>query len=64
MEEVGVVTKVEDNIAKVLVEKKGTCDTCTIEGACESSSEGMEIDALNPLNAKATKRWVTSLLPR
>lgn len=51
MEEVGVVIKVKESIATVVVQKKGTCDSCT-EGACESTSEGMKIDALNPLNAK------------
>ena len=52
MEEVGIVTKVEDFNAIVVVEKKGTCDTCSIEGACESTAEGMEIEVLNPINAK------------
>ncbi len=52
MEEVGVVIKVKESIATVVVQKKGTCDTCTIEGACETTKDGMEIDALNPLNAK------------
>ncbi len=51
MEETGVVTKTEGNMAKVAVEKQGGCEGCAVKNACQGSGEGMEIEALNPLHA-------------
>lgn len=53
MEEVGVVTETDGITAKVVVKKKGACEGCTAKGACEQTEEGMEIEALNPVNARA-----------
>ncbi len=52
IEEIGVVVKTEGEFARVSVQKRGTCEGCTARGACESTSEGMEIEALNPVNAR------------
>ena len=52
IEEIGIVVKTEGEIAKVSVKKRGACDGCTAKGACESTSEGMEIEALNPVHAR------------
>jgi len=52
MEEVGVVTEIDGVTATVVVKKKGACDGCSISGTCEPTEHGMEIEALNTLNAK------------
>ncbi len=52
MEEVGVVTETDGITAKVVVQKKGACDACGGKGACKSTDDGMEIDAINTILAK------------
>jgi len=52
MEEVGVVTETNGVTAKVTVKKKGACDGCAVKGTCEPTEKGMEIKALNTVNAK------------
>ena len=52
MEEVGVVTETDGVTAKVIVKKKGACDGCSIKGTCEPTEKGMEIEALNSINAQ------------
>ncbi|UCH81662.1 MAG: SoxR reducing system RseC family protein [Nitrospiraceae bacterium] len=52
IEEIGVVVKTEGDTARVAVQKRGACEGCTARGACESTSEGMEIEALNPVHAR------------
>ncbi len=52
IEETGVVTKTDGVTATVLVEKKSSCENCGAGSACTSSEKGMEIEALNPLQAK------------
>ena len=51
MEEVGVVTETDGITAKVVVQKKGACDGCSGKGACKTTDNGMEIDALNNIGA-------------
>lgn len=52
MEEVGIVTEIDGVTAKVVVQKKGACDGCASMGACKSTDEGMEIEAINTIHAK------------
>ena len=52
MEEVGVVTETDGVTATVVVKKKGACDGCSIKGTCEPTEKGMEIEALNTVNAQ------------
>lgn len=52
IEETGIVTKVEGITARVAVEKKGACDGCTAQGACETKGDSMEIEALNRAHAQ------------
>ncbi len=52
IEETGIVIKTEGETARVAVQKRGACEGCTAKGACESTSDGMEIEALNPVNAR------------
>jgi len=52
IEEIGVVTKVEGNMAKVIVQKRGACDGCKAQGTCQTTPEGMEIEAVNMAQAK------------
>jgi sigma-E factor negative regulatory protein RseC len=56
VEETGIVTKVDGNMARVLVQKKSACDGCSVEGACKATPEGMEIEALNAVHAKVGQR--------
>ncbi|MEW6600078.1 MAG: SoxR reducing system RseC family protein [Nitrospirota bacterium] len=56
LEETGVVTRIDGNMARVLVQKKSACDGCSIEGACKSTPEGMEIEALNAAHAEVGQR--------
>ena len=51
MEEVGVVTETDGITAKVVVQKKGACEGCTT-GTCESTDNGMEIEAVNTIKAQ------------
>ncbi len=52
IDETGVVTKTEGVTAKILVQKKSSCENCGVGDACKSSEKGMEIEALNPVQAK------------
>ena len=63
-DEIGIVTEVEGVTAKVVVQKRGTCDGCAAEGTCESTEAGMEIEALNPVNAKAGQTVRVSVKPQ
>ena len=53
IEETGTVIKVEGITARVKVQKRGSCEGCAATGACDPSEGGMEIEALNPVHAKA-----------
>lgn len=53
IEDTGVVTKAEGLTATVLVQKRGACEGCTATGTCKVTQDGMEIEALNPVQAKA-----------
>jgi len=52
IEETGVVIKTEGMTAIVRVHKRGTCEGCAARGVCEPSEDGMEIEALNPVQAR------------
>jgi len=64
LEETGIVTKIDGNMAKVLVQKKSACDGCSVQGACHSTSEGMEIEALNAAHASEGQRVKILMTPR
>ncbi len=49
--ETGTVTKVDGIMALVAVQKKSSCEGCTAGGACKTTAEGAEIEALNPVHA-------------
>jgi len=51
MEEVGVIMSINGLTAKVTVPKKSACEGCTA-GTCKPGEQSMEIEALNPINAK------------
>ena len=51
-EETGTVTEVYGNTAKVLIQKKSSCEGCGVQGACQPATEGMEVEALNPVRAR------------
>lgn len=51
IEEIGTVTSVEGIMAKVAIQKKSSCDGCTAGGACKTTPDGIEIEALNHIHA-------------
>ncbi len=53
IEETGVVTGTEGITARVKVKKRGACDGCAATGTCKTTDDGMEIKALNPVQARA-----------
>jgi sigma-E factor negative regulatory protein RseC len=61
IEEQGVVIKTDGTIARILVQKRGACEGCAATGVCETSDEGMEIDALNSVNAKVGQKVKVSI---
>jgi sigma-E factor negative regulatory protein RseC len=63
IEETGTVIKTEGILAKVIVQKKATCEGCAARGVCETTEGGMEIEALNPVNAKAGQTVKISMKP-
>jgi sigma-E factor negative regulatory protein RseC len=61
IEETGTVTKVDGIMARVTVHKRGACEGCAAQGSCESTPEGMEIEALNPVRAKEGQTVIVSM---
>lgn len=64
IEETGIVTKVDGVMAKVAVQKRGTCEGCAVRGVCETTEGGMEIEALNPVNAEVGQLVKVSMKPQ
>jgi sigma-E factor negative regulatory protein RseC len=64
IEETGVVIETEGITARVKVQKRGACEGCAATGACETSEEGMEIKALNPVQACAGQTVRISIKPQ
>ncbi len=63
IEETGTITEVQGIMAKVIVQKKSSCDGCTAGGACQHTPEGAVIEALNPVNAKVGQVVKLTLKP-
>ena len=51
-------------MAKVLVQTKSACDGCNAGGACTSTQEGMEIEALNSVHAEVGQKVKVLMAPR
>ena len=64
IEETGVVTGTEGTIARVKVQKRGACDGCAATGVCETSDDGMEIKALNHVQARVGHTVRVSVKPQ
>lgn len=64
IEETGVVTKTEGIMARVLVQKRGSCESCAATGVCETAEGGMEIEALNPVHAEVGQKVKVSIRPQ
>jgi sigma-E factor negative regulatory protein RseC len=64
IEETGIVKEVHNTTAKVIVQKRGTCDGCAASGVCETSGDGIEIEALNQANARAGQTVKVSIKPQ
>jgi sigma-E factor negative regulatory protein RseC len=64
IDETGIVTSINDTYAKIKVQKRGACEGCAASGVCEPSEDGMEIEALNPVGAKAGQKVMVSLKPQ
>lgn len=63
IEETGVVIKAEGITARVAVQKRGTCEGCAAQGVCETTEGGMEIEVLNPINARVGQVVKISMKP-
>ncbi len=61
--ETGTVTEVDGIMAKVAVQKKNSCEGCTAGGACKTTAEGAEIEALNPVHAEVGQTVRISIAP-
>ena len=64
MEEIGVIKQVKGIMAFVIVQKRGACEGCSASGVCNPSESGMEIEALNPVNAKEGQTVKVSIKPQ
>lgn len=64
IEERGVVIKTEGIMATVKVQKRGSCEGCIARGVCEPSEDAMEIEALNPIEAKIGQTVEVSIIPQ
>lgn len=64
VEETGIVSKVKDGMATVLVQRKSSCEGCTMAGSCEFTPEGMEIEALNPVHAREGQKVQVLMAPQ
>lgn len=64
IEETGVVTKTDGIVANVIVQRRSACDGCKVRGACEPSDKGMEIEALNLVQAKEGQKVKVSIKPQ
>ena len=64
IEETGVVTQVSDTTARIIVQKRGICEGCAASGVCETSEKGMEIEALNPIQAKVGQTVKVAIKPQ
>ena len=64
IEEIGIVTKADGIVANVIVQRRSACDGCKVQGACKPSDEGMEIEALNPVQAKEGQKVKISIKPQ
>jgi sigma-E factor negative regulatory protein RseC len=61
IEETGIVVQADGVMAKVSVQKRGACEGCTVRGVCETSDDGMEIEALNPVHAQTGQKVKVSI---
>jgi positive regulator of sigma E activity len=50
VEEVGFVKSIDGNLATVVIEKKNSCEGCTLK-ICKPDAQHMEIQALNSVHA-------------
>jgi sigma-E factor negative regulatory protein RseC len=64
IEETGIVTKTDGIMARVAVQKKGTCEGCAVKGVCETQGEGAEIEAINTVHAKVGQTVKISIKPQ
>ena len=64
IEEIGIVTKTDGIMAKVAVQKKGTCEGCGVKGVCETQGGGAEIEAINTIHAKVGQTVKVSIKPQ
>jgi sigma-E factor negative regulatory protein RseC len=55
VEEVGLIKSIDGMLAVVCVPKKSACEGCTM-GICSSGDQFMEIEALNPVNARVGQK--------
>ncbi len=63
IEEEGIVSEVEGNIAKVAILTKSACEKCTASGICHPGDEEL-MEAANPLGAKKGQKVKVVIAPQ
>jgi sigma-E factor negative regulatory protein RseC len=55
VEEIGVIISIDGITAKISVPRKSACEGCSA-GTCKPGEQFMQIDALNPINARVGQK--------
>jgi sigma-E factor negative regulatory protein RseC len=63
IEEEGIVSEIEGNIAKVAILKKSACEQCSASGVCHPGEQDL-MEAVNPLGAKKGQRVRVVVAPQ
>jgi sigma-E factor negative regulatory protein RseC len=63
MEETGIVTRTNGIMATVAIKKTSSCDNCNAKDACSTTSDGAELEAMNPVQAKVGQTVKISMKP-
>lgn len=63
IEEEGIVSEIEGNIAKVAILKKSACEQCAAAGVCHPGDQEL-MEAANPLGAKKGQKVKVVVAPQ
>lgn len=63
IEEEGIVSEVEDGIARVAITKKSACEKCAASGVCHAGDQEL-MEAANPLGARKGQKVKVVIAPQ
>ncbi len=63
IEEEGIVSETDGNMAKVAILKKGACDKCAASGVCHPGDQEL-MEATNPLGARKGQKVKVVIAPQ